>query len=261
MTATDSPQLQALIFDVDGTIAESERDGHRVAFNRAFAEVGLDWHWSVELYGELLTVSGGKERLRYYLKRDRPDFQPNEGLDDFIVRVHDAKNHHYQALLQAGDVPRRPGVKRLVEEAKARGLRLAIATTSAIPNTQTLLETLLDPADFEVVGAGDLAEQKKPDPSIYHYVLDRLQLPAAACLAVEDSENGLRAARAANLTTVVTTNDYTRNEDFTGAALVLDSLGEPDAPFQVRESPAAALAKDATHFTCDLAQAVLQSAR
>lgn len=249
------PSLQALIFDVDGTIAESERDGHRVAFNRAFAEADLDWHWSVETYGRLLTVSGGKERLYYYLENDRPDFHPREGLDRFVVRLHDRKNHHYQELLRQGEIPLRPGVKRLIQEARTQGVRLAVSTTSAIPNTQTLLETLLDPDWFEVIAAGDMASDKKPAPDIYLYALEQLQLAPEVCLAIEDSQNGIEAALAANLPTIVTINGYTRDEDFTGARLVLDSLGEPDAPFQVLAGDVG----DATYVDCDLARRCVQS--
>ncbi|MEO0836801.1 MAG: HAD family hydrolase, partial [Cyanobacteria bacterium J06642_3] len=123
-------KLQALIFDVDGTLANTERDGHRVGFNKAFAEMGLDWHWSVDLYSELLAVAGGKERIRYFIERDRPTLPKVENLDEFIKQLHQLKNKHYQALLKQGAIPLRPGVKRLISEAREQGLRLAIATTT-----------------------------------------------------------------------------------------------------------------------------------
>jgi HAD superfamily hydrolase (TIGR01509 family) len=224
---------QALLFDVDGTLADSERDGHRVAFNRAFADAGLDWVWDVPLYGELLAVTGGKERIRHYVERRRAGEPPPPDLDDLIVRLHAAKTAHYTALVAGAGIPLRPGVRRLVAEARRRGVRLAIATTTSVANVTALLRRALAPdADrwFAVVGAGDVVAAKKPAPDIYEYVLARLGVPRAACVAFEDSENGLRAARAADLTTVVTVNEYSRSQTFDGAALVLDHLGDPGRP-------------------------------
>jgi HAD superfamily hydrolase (TIGR01509 family) len=228
-------ELSALIFDVDGTLADTERDGHRVAFNRAFAEADLDWDWTVDLYGELLAVTGGKERIRHYLDHYRPDFARPADLTSFIAGLHQAKTKHYVELLAEGGIPLRPGVQRLLEEARAQGLRLAIATTTTPANVTALLESALPGGleYFEVIGAGDVVPAKKPAPDIYVYVLEKLDLPAGSCLAFEDSRNGLRSAQAASLATVVTVNGYTRDEDFTGASLIVDQLGEPDAPFTV----------------------------
>ena len=222
--------LQALIFDVDGTLADTEANGHRVAFNKAFAEAGLNWHWSVELYGDLLAVTGGKERIFHYIQNYQPQFIAPGGLDEFIAALHRAKNGYYADMVAAGEIPLRPGVKRLLLEAQQAGLRLAIATTTSMENVEALLEHSLDPdavSWFEVIAAGDVVAAKKPAPDIYHYTLAAMNLPAASCLAVEDSKNGLRSALAADLKTVVTVSDYTRDECFTGAALVVDQLGEP----------------------------------
>lgn len=234
--------LQALIFDVDGTLADTERDGHRPAFNAAFREFGLDWEWDPALYGELLAITGGKERIRHYVERYRPDYPRPADFDDLVTELHRAKTRHYTELLATGAIPLRPGVRRLIEEARAAGLRLAIATTTTPDNVTALLEHSLAPGAeswFEVIGAGDIVPAKKPAPDIYHWVLAKMGLEPGQCLAFEDSGNGIRASRAAGLPTVVTVNDYTRDHDFSGAIAVLSDLGEPDAPFQVIRGDAA----------------------
>lgn len=245
--------LQALIFDVDGTLADTEQDGHRVAFNQAFADAGLGWHWSVEQYGELLSVTGGKERIQHYLQTYCPDLKPAEDVQAWAAGLHKAKTRHYKQLVQSNAVPLRPGVKRLLQEAREQGIRLAIATTTTPENVTALLETAIapdSPAWFEVIAAGDIVPAKKPAPDIYDYVLQNMQLDPNACLAFEDSYAGLKSARQANLRTVITVNEYTKDQDFTGALLVIDQLGEPTSPFRV-------LAGDAnqhTFFDLQLAQ-------
>ncbi|MEO0928309.1 MAG: HAD family hydrolase [Cyanobacteria bacterium J06643_13] len=228
-----SNQLKCLIFDVDGTLANTERDGHRVAFNQAFEEVGLDWHWSVDFYGQLLTVSGGKERLKYFLRQYQPEFQPEGELGNFVTNLHQLKTKHYLKLLRSGAIALRPGVTRLISEARASGLTLAIATTSSLPNVIALLEKYLDLDWFATIAAGDIVPAKKPAPDIYHYVVKRLELEPANCLVIEDSDNGLNSAIAAGLTTVVTVNNYTQQQDFSQAALVVSDLGEPELPCRV----------------------------
>jgi len=232
--------LHALLFDVDGTLADTERDGHRPAFNQAFADAGLDWHWDVALYGKLLAVTGGKERMKYYIDHYRPDYIKPGNFDELVADLHKAKTRHYIALAARGEIPMRPGVGRLLAEARAAGLRLAIATTTTPENVTALLEHSLDPDSpgwFEVIAAGDIVPDKNPAPDIYHYALEKMGLDPIDCLAFEDSQNGLRASLGADLKTLVTVNDYTLDHDFTGAAVVLSDLGEPGAPNRIVAGP------------------------
>lgn len=219
--------LHALIFDVDGTLADTERDGHRLAFNTAFAEHGLDWHWDEALYGELLAVTGGKERIRFYAERHAPEMLARADFPELVRRLHLAKTAHYVRIVDQGGLPLRPGVAHLIAEARAAGVRLAIATTTSPENVTTLLRASLAAAAtdwFEVIGAGDVVPHKKPAPDIYRWVLERLGLPATACLAIEDSENGLQSSLAAGIPTVVTISEYTAGHDFRGARAVLPDL-------------------------------------
>ncbi len=228
--------LKALLFDVDGTLADTERDGHRVAFNRAFAEAGLDWEWSEELYGKLLAVTGGKERIRYYLDNFNTEFERPAELADFIAGLHASKTKHYVQMLSEGMIPLRPGVKRLIEEARAAGMRLAVATTTTPENVSALVENAMDPdamSWFEVIAAGDIVPAKKPAPDIYTWAMEQMNLKPEECIAFEDSHNGILASRGAELTTIVAVNGYTADEEFDGAAIVLDHWGEPDQPFTV----------------------------
>ena len=233
--------LKALIFDVDGTLADTERDGHRLAFNAAFRELGLGWEWDVPLYGKLLEVAGGKERIRCYVERFRPDFSKPRDFDDLVMALHKAKTRYYVDLLGRGGIPLRRGVERLLNEARDAGIRLAIATTTAPENVTALLRHTLvgDPAEwFEVIAAGDIVPAKKPAPDVYLWALDKLKLDAADCLALEDSENGVRASVGAGLKTVVTVNDYTRDHVFPGMVAVLSDLGEPGRPFRMMSGDA-----------------------
>ncbi|MBT2970883.1 MAG: HAD family hydrolase [Candidatus Thiodiazotropha sp. (ex Ctena orbiculata)] len=235
-------ELEALIFDVDGTLADTERDGHRVAFNRAFETSGLDWEWSVTLYGKLLAVTGGKERIRHYLDHYNPDYPRPDDLDDFIAALHASKTEHYTRMLSQGLIPMRNGVKRLLQEARQAGLRLAIATTTTPANVSALLQHSLSPdaeSWFEVIAAGDIVAAKKPAPDIYLWAMKQMGLPADACLAFEDSHNGVQSAQRAAIDSIlVTTNGYTDEDDFSGATLVIDQFGEPDQPFQVKSGTA-----------------------
>lgn len=230
------PELDALLFDVDGTLADTERDGHRVAFNLAFRDAELAWDWSPELYGKLLAVTGGKERIRYYLDHYNTGFVRPAAFDDFVAGLHKAKTVHYTRLLDEGRIPLRSGVARLIGEARAAGLRLGIATTTTPENVTALLRNALAPEAaswFEVIAAGDVVPAKKPAPDIYRYAMERMGLPPERCIAFEDSLNGLRAARGAGLKTIVAVNGYTREEPLHDAVVVLDEWGEPERPFTV----------------------------
>ena len=220
--------LSALVFDVDGTLADTE-SAHLAAFNTAFREGGLDWHWDEALYTQLLEVSGGKERIRHYWQQVNGDIRSIDGdaLADTIDHLHELKTACYESLVHDGAVQLRPGVLALIESASRQGLRLAIATTTSPVNIAALLRKALG-ADwrytFQVVEDASTAPLKKPHPQVYLQTLARMGLAPETCLAFEDSANGLRAARGAGLATLVTPNAYTNHHDFSGALRVLPSL-------------------------------------
>ena len=220
--------LQALIFDVDGTLADTEA-AHRAAFNLAFEQEGLDWVWDEALYTRLLDVSGGKERLLHYWSQRHPEVRDVDGagVRDTIARLHELKTAAYEAMVNDGAVSLRPGVLHLIDAASQAGLQLAIATTTSPVNIAALLRAAIG-SDwrqfFGIVEDASTAAIKKPHPQVYLQTLQRLQLPAAACLAFEDSANGLRAARGAGLATVITPTGFTADHDFSGALKVLPNL-------------------------------------
>ncbi len=238
---TPKKSLKAVLFDVDGTLADTEQDGHRPAFNAAFKEFGLAWDWDVPLYGKLLKTTGGKERIRFYIEHYVPEELNKPNLEEWIASLHKAKTSHFKALMKHGNIPLRPGVKRLIYDLRNKGIKIAIATTTTPENVTYLLESTLGKGAlelFDVIGAGDIVPQKKPAPDIYFWVLEKLQLDASECIAIEDSENGLLAARAADLTTLITVNNYTLQQNFEGAAAILSDLGEPEHHFkQISDSP------------------------
>lgn len=221
--------LRCIMLDFDGTIAETERFGQRVAYNRAFSELGLEWNWSEEIYGDLLSVAGGKERLLYYLERYHPERLSDASTPDLIIEIHRTKIKHFARI--APTIPFRPGLLRLAREANVAGIKVAIATTASKHGVEALLaQDPILPSMITLIAANEAVEKKKPAPDVYLWALDRLALGAAECVAIEDSNVGLRAALAAGLPTIVTVSDYTADDDFTGASAVLTCLGADDQP-------------------------------
>lgn len=211
--------MKALIFDVDGTLADTE-DAHREAFNDAFAKAGLDWHWDRALYKDLLAVTGGQKRIRFFLEGHRPEVLQRPDIDDLIPELHKSKTDFFVGRLKNGQVPLRPGIEDLINEARAKNFTIAIATTTTPVNVTTLLEVNLG-ADslnwFACIGDGGQVPVLKPEPDVYDWVLDKLGLAPGETLALEDSRNGLVAAQGADIPCLVVTNDYTEGQDFTGA--------------------------------------------
>jgi len=228
-------QLEAIIFDVDGTLADTE-EVHRRAFNRAFKEFELDWNWTPKLYEELLTISGGRERITYYGADLAARFAHKEEFSHYVRELHAVKTEIYAGMLKSGAVPLRPGVARLLNEARAANLTLAIATSSTFSNLKTLLDNNLPEnwmSWFSAIATCDTVSAKKPSPAAYQAVLQILELDPAHGIAIEDTVNGCLAATAAGLTTVITTHFFTRHHHFPNASLVVDSLGDVERPFKV----------------------------
>jgi HAD superfamily hydrolase (TIGR01509 family) len=220
--------MEALIFDCDGVLVDTERDGHRVAFNRAFAETGLDVNWSMEKYRGLLKIAGGKERMRFWFDTNGWPEQIS-AKDELITRLHLLKTRFFMELVEAGRLPLRPGIMRIVDEAVANRIRMAVCSTSNEKSVNLIVEKLLGAerkACFNGIFAGDIVSRKKPDPEIYRLCATELNLHPQNCFVVEDSRNGLLAAKGAGFRCLITSNDYTKDEDFNEADLVVDELGE-----------------------------------
>lgn len=231
---------QALIFDVDGTLAETERFGHRVAFNDAFHEAGLNWYWDTELYGELLRIAGGKERIEHFIHHFQPDIPSrfaSQSVACWCKTLHEAKNRQYRSLLREGRIRLRPGVSRLLREATQQGWQLGIATTSSLENVLALLDSTLGPEgvkmfDFLSTQDGNLAQ--KPAPDLYHKALDGLAVDATEAIAIEDSAIGVEAAVAAGIPVVACYNAYSQDQDFRLAVAEIDGFGTTEQPAQTR---------------------------
>lgn len=222
--------MKALIFDCDGVLVDTERDGHRAAFNRAFAEFGLEDNWGVDYYGELLQVAGGKERMRHHFETHAWPEQADDDHDGFIAELHKRKTAIFTDIIADGGLPLRSGIVRLVDEAAAAGVRLGVCTTSNPRSVDGVLDLMGSErkAQFEFVLAGDVVKHKKPDPEIYNMAQAKLDLPPGECVVIEDSRNGLLAALGAHMPCLITTSTYTTQEDFTGSIKVVPELGDGD---------------------------------
>ena len=222
-------EIRALIFDQDGVIIDTERDGHRIAFNQTFKEFGYDFQWDVEKYHELLQVAGGKERMRHYLHTEGfgVEVRPEEE-DELIKRMHKRKTAIFIELIESGKLPLRPGVKRLMQEVMDAGLTLGVCTTSNERAARAVAYNILKDIKFDFVLAGDVVSKKKPDPEIYNLALEKTGLEPMECVVIEDSRNGLVAAKAAGMHVVATTNVYTKSENLSEADIVVTCLGDPD---------------------------------
>ncbi len=232
---TEMAKLKAIIFDVDGTLADTE-EVHRLAFNETFAKFGLDWHWSPELYISLLAISGGRRRIRAYADQHKNDPAVPTDLDDFAKTLHRDKTQRYARMIVEGHVALRPGVWRLLQEARKQRLKLGVATSTAMSNVEVLLHQNL-PAGweswFDCMETCEVIGEQKPSPAIYQAVLKVLDVPAELTIAIEDTENGLRSATGAGLKTIITQHYFTQHHDFTNASLVVNNLGEADNPFEL----------------------------
>lgn len=226
--------VSTLIFDCDGVLGDTERFGHLPAFNEMFREFGLPVTWSAEEYGSLLAIGGGKERMATLLS---PEFVAANGLPtdaesqaELLVRWHGRKTEIYTEMVAQGRIPPRPGITRIIAAAQDAGWKLGVASTSAEPSVRAILDVAARPdraARFDLVLAGDVVAHKKPAPDIYLLALERLAVPANGVVVIEDSRNGLLSAADAGLTCVVTVSDYTADETFDEAVLVVSSFGDP----------------------------------
>ncbi|MEQ1438138.1 HAD-IA family hydrolase [Fontimonas sp. SYSU GA230001] len=230
--------LRAVLFDVDGTLADTEALGHRPAYNRAFRKLGLQMRWGPKLYRRLLKLPGGKERLKHYIEHYRPDLGAEQAeverdLDAWVAKVHELKSKYFKRRMRNGRVPLRAGIARIMREARQQNLQLAIVTNASLKTLKPVLKYCMGPelaAEIEVIASGEEVAHKKPAPDLYRLAMRRLGVRPAECVALEDSEMGFRAATAAGVPTVITVNSDTLEQDFAGAALVVSSLGEPGAP-------------------------------
>jgi len=222
-------KIKAVFFDQDGVIIDTERDGHRVSFNMTFKELGFSDEWSVEYYHELLQIAGGKERMKHHslTKGFNPPVPPEE-IDELVKSMHKRKTALFVELIESGQLPLRPGIHRFMKEAIDAGLMVAVCTTSNEQAARTITGKILSDIKFELVLAGDVVSKKKPDPEIYNLALSKLGLAPDEVLVVEDSKNGVLAAKAAGMKVIVTTNYYTEKEDVSSGDIIVTSLGDPD---------------------------------
>jgi len=222
-------KIKAVFFDQDGVIIDTEKDGHRVSFNMTFKEFGFTDEWSVDYYHELLQIAGGKERMKHHWQtRGFSKPIPPEQIDDLIKDMHKRKTAIFVELIESGKLPLRPGIHRFMKEAMSAGLKIGVCTTSNEQAAKAITEKILKDIKFDIVLAGDVVSKKKPDPEIYNLALNKTGLKPDEVIVVEDSKNGVLAAKAAGSHVVVTTNDYTEKEDVSGGDIIVTCLGDSD---------------------------------
>ena len=222
-------KIKAALFDQDGVIIDTERDGHRVSFNMTFKEFGFTDEWSVEYYHELLQIAGGKERMKHHWKT-RGFSKPltEEEIDNLVKEMHKRKTALFVELIETGKLPLRPGIHRFMKELMDAGVKIGVCTTSNEQAAKAITEKILKDIKFEIVLAGDVVKNKKPDPEIYNLALTKLGLKPDEAFVVEDSKNGVKASKAAGLKAIVTFNSYTENEDIEIGDVIVSCLGDPD---------------------------------
>lgn len=222
-------KIKAVFFDQDGVIIDTEKDGHRVSFNMTFKEFGFTDEWSVDYYHELLQIAGGKERMKHHLqtKGFSKPIRPEE-VDELVKAMHKRKTELFVELIESGKLPLRPGIRRFMHEAMDGGLKVCVCTTSNERSAKAITEKVLSDIKFDIVLAGDVVEKKKPDPAIYNLALSMTGLDPDEVIVVEDSRNGVLAAKAAHTNVVVTTNSYTENEDLSSGDIIVSCLGDED---------------------------------
>jgi HAD superfamily hydrolase (TIGR01509 family) len=224
-------KLRAIFFDQDGVIIDTERDGHRVSFNETFKAFGYPFEWGVEEYHQLLQIAGGKERMRHYMdeKGITAGMKPEE-VDELIKKMHKFKTDKFIQMIESGQLPLRPGIRRFMKEANQAGLVIGVCTTSDVQAARAIATKVLSDIKLNFVLAGDMVTKKKPDPEIYNLAMQNCGLGPEECIVVEDSRNGLLAGKNARLRVIATTNPYTEKEDLHEADLILTCLGDPDGP-------------------------------
>jgi len=219
---------------MDGTIIDTEKDGHRVAFNEAFARLGINTEWNIPKYHQLLQIAGGKERMKFYFQGEGMKYLPaGKSINDFVQQLHLLKTEIFVSLIESGKLPLRPGIKRIMQEANEKRILIGICTTSNEKAVKAIVNSLLAEIKIGFILAGDIVTKKKPNPEIYLLALQKTSLSCNEVLVIEDSENGLIAGKEAGIKVLVTVNEYTKNENLAGADAVVTSLGNENEKTQV----------------------------
>ena len=241
--------LKAIMFDCDGVIAETEGDGHRVAFNKTFREFGIDAYWDMDEYGRLLEVGGGKERMAYFFRSDERKYPPEKFDDELIAKLHKAKTESFVDM--CADIQARPGVRRIMTEAVEAGISVFVCSTSNEKSVANIVKSVLSGDADRIVAkiyAGDVVRAKKPAPDIYLLAAKEYGFDPKTCLVIEDTRIGMQAAIAADMKCFVTRSFYNMGEDFEGAAAVVDCFGEKDMPC----NPVFGVPPDTPYITLDI---------